>query len=184
MNQLRTLAASSVVALLAAAAPSQALAAYVTPWGPHGELQSGGNFVLGTFTGHAAVADVYTFTLAGSSNLLAQAHELYEAAGSVDLSNASVQLFMGAYGDATADTSLGAFSFNGTANTNHRFLGLAAGSYYYLVTGDLGPSGGNYMLASAATATAPSPVPEPQSLALSLAGLGLLGAMARRRKID
>jgi len=57
---------------------------------------------------------------------------------------------------------------------------LAAGDYYFKLAGVAsGTSGGIYGFGSVIT-----PVPEPESYAMFLAGLGLIGAIARRRKLQ
>ncbi|VAW47062.1 hypothetical protein MNBD_GAMMA04-2113 [hydrothermal vent metagenome] len=57
-------------------------------------------------------------------------------------------------------------------------LFLAAGNYTSYVTGVLDSSFGSY-----AFTTSVSPVPEASTLAMLLGGLGLVGFMARRRKV-
>lgn len=55
---------------------------------------------------------------------------------------------------------------------------LAAGKYYFEISGTTtGTQGGKYGYSTSIT-----PVPEPESYAMFLAGLGLIGAIARRRK--
>lgn len=69
-----------------------------------------------------------------------------------------------------------AVGFDGKLRIESLFL--AAGDYTSYVTGVLDGSFGGY-----AFTTAVSPVPEASTLAMLLGGLGLVGFMARRRKV-
>lgn len=55
---------------------------------------------------------------------------------------------------------------------------LAVGNYYFTVTGTGTGAGG---AGAYAYAVATAPIPEPEAYAMMLAGLGIVGAMARRR---
>lgn len=96
----------------------------------------------------------------------------------LNVEDGKVSLFMEA---GATDTLIGSYDFDGTTgSTWHTFTSLAAGDYYYQVTGNAtGTSGGFYSLTSTVQA-----VPEPETYALLLAGLGIMGSLYRRRKVD
>ena len=73
---------------------------------------------------------------------------------------------------------------NSTGYADHvSWEGLTAGSYLFSYTGKVfSGSKLNYTLTSNILPTVPAPVPEPETYAMLLAGLGLMGAIAKRRK--
>jgi hypothetical protein len=81
--------------------------------------------------------------------------------------------------------TLGPVTFSGgSVGTTYTFTGntfsfanVAAGTYSLSASGSV--SGGGYGLIAAQVAV--TPVPEPESYAMMLAGLGFMGAIARRR---
>lgn len=82
------------------------------------------------------------------------------------------------------DTLIGSYSFDGTTgSTWHSYLLLDPGAYFYRLTGTAtGSSGASFTLASHVSKVGVAPIPEPQTYALMLAGLGVIAAVARRRR--
>ncbi|MCD6681932.1 MAG: FxDxF family PEP-CTERM protein [Burkholderiaceae bacterium] len=62
-------------------------------------------------------------------------------------------------------------------NATYTFSNLGAGSYSFRFTGDAASGGGGYMVGLSVAA-----IPEPSEWAMMLAGLGLVGAVAARRR--
>jgi hypothetical protein len=112
--------------------------------------------------------DTYSFTLNLGSGIDAAVGVLnFGKTYRVDLSSFSYTLY-----DNTNNIL-------GTATDDFGFsvASLSSGSYHLNVSGNaVGTSGGKYQGAITVT-----PVPEPESYAMLLAGLGLMGAIARRR---
>lgn len=77
-------------------------------------------------------------------------------------------------GHGASGTALDSMQGN---NTTYTFANLGAGDYSFKFTGDLGTSGGGYMVGLSI-----APVPEPSEWAMMLAGLGIVGAVAARRR--
>ncbi len=155
--KLKTLAAASALALTAVGA--QAISTF--DGGEHGSFKAaiespanGGFFNTYAFT--LSVASDVTATFAGNG-----------ITGFIGLFNAN--------STPVAGTS---WSVGGPTFTTSDSFTLAAGSYFYAVSG-LSTSG-NYTL----TSTAVAAVPEPETYALLGAGLGIVGFVASRRRRD
>ncbi len=120
--------------------------------------------------------DYFTFTLPSTSHLWS--NTVASNLGSVlRISAGKLDLYSGSFFDVTPDALVGTHLYDGTTgDATHTFSNLAAGNYYYKVTGLLtGVLGGQYTITSAV-----SPVPEPETYALM--GLGLVGLIAARRR--
>lgn len=127
--------------------------------------------------------DTFSFSLSQLSDTVSSAVSLFlpginGAPASYNISNATLSLFSDPGGDGLAgsNTSLASVSF-GSANGVLAVNNVAAGSYFWKLTGTAdGTRGGVYLYASDT-----APVPEPGTYAMMLAGLGLLGFIAKRR---
>lgn len=168
---------SSIVTttLLVAAASAEA---NVTPWFTHDVVEAKGEFKVADSN---SFSDYFTFTLTSTTGLLSTSVANNLNMGAFDIthiSNGWVDLYAGTYGDLAADTLVGGYGFSGTTgSTTNTFGTLAAGNYFYKVTGVAdGQYGGFYTISSAI-----APVPEPESYALLLVGLGAT-VIARRAK--
>lgn len=66
-----------------------------------------------------------------------------------------------------------------SSGTSFSFANLAAGTYSLKASGSVAGGQGNFIAAEYQV----SAVPEPETFAMLLAGLGVMGAIARRRKV-
>lgn len=160
---------------LAAACGAQA-ATY--DFGTHDPVEVGAGLVS-----PGAFADIYTFTL--------NTTQLVSSSVSAVNFGSALNIFAGVYSlySSGADNVVGTgddsivgspWAFNGSSGSVIHSLSLSAGSYYYVATGIAnGAGGGVYTLTSTTV-----PVPEPETYALLLGGLGVVGFLARRRRVD
>ena len=156
-----------VGAALAAAAFGAAAATYDI-----GTL-SGAYMNPGVGVAAGPVSEIYSFDMASTVPLASSAVSLTLSLDAVtywDIANFSVQLFN------SSDVLLGTATLQGGNYVLNSSPLAAANDYYFKITGTAtGTNGGNYTFALA-------PVPEPASYAMLLAGLGIMGAVARRRQ--
>ena len=152
---------------------------------PNPTVGPAGAAAHGNFDAAGDVDVVYNFNIAAASDLWTYAKEFESL--DVSLNPANFTLFSGTSDGtaATAGTMVGStFSFAGGNAVTTTYSNLAAGNYYFEITGSAaGILGADYDLSIQANARGgPLPaVPEPANMALLLAGLGLMGFMAKRR---
>jgi hypothetical protein len=91
-------------------------------------------------------------------------------------------------GSGTATTLTGndswvadATSVLGSNNLAFGNVSTLPGTYYLKVSGKVGAAADGYFYSGSISSSTVSPVPEPETYAMLLAGLGLMGAIARRR---
>jgi hypothetical protein len=164
-----------LLGLLAGAARATAV-----DWGVHGAGEFGAGMVApGPFS------DSWSFSLASGTGLDSSVTAAANLPPLLFIDNGRYSLFddgpdhQPGGGDDIALSPPGGWPFDGTSGSTQNFAALAAGNYYFLVTGNAtGFAGGLYTISSAI-----SPVPEPSISVLLLASLCLMGFVARRRKV-
>jgi hypothetical protein len=163
--------------LAALAIAGAANATTFTDWGALGPLPS---VAIVNGAGSAdPIEDVYTFTLSAPISYVDAYASEFESR-SVSLSNATFSLYSGTYGTGSLISS--GFSFD-NSSTETIYTSLAAGSYYFVVTGDATSAAYSYDFeAYGDSGNPPSNVPEPADAALLIAGLGMLAFVGGRRR--
>lgn len=124
----------------------------------------------------ASFDDAWTFTLTSATDLDSYAATWQVKDTSID--DATFGLYSGAPGAGTLVFS----SSVDNAGESFSSTNLAAGDYYFEISGSYTSKYGFYEIdATANAAVPPSVVPEPTNVALLLGGLGMMGLVARRR---
>jgi len=165
---------ATVLLGLAASASATAIS-----WGPH-DAPAESNLA---YVSSGSFSDVYSFSLASAEQTTSSVVSL-NLLSIYAITGGNYSLFMdtGAAGPDAGDALEGSWSFDGTTGSTSHTVNLAAGNYYYVVTGMASGTGdgarnaGIYNIASTIT-----PVPEPESYALMLAGLAVMGGICSRR---
>jgi hypothetical protein len=178
MKTAKTIASTlavAVAALLAQGASAADISKPVTAIDLSDGFEAFGHLVTGNNSGNTFV-DKYAFTLTGSFSLTA---DVYSRSGnpnngldiaSLDLYNASGLV---AHGQQLSTGAIDQWLLSSAT--------LGPGSYYLQVSGSaLSNSAGRYT--SSATVEPVSAVPEPATYGMLLGGLGLVGALSRRKR--
>ena len=158
--KLKLIAAAALLATSFAASAATYDLGTLSPLGFDSWGDSSARLAAGT-----TIDDIWTFTLLADSTTSFLASQTF-AVSSGAISNFSAELLgnsFGASGDATSQT----LTWGGV---------LAAGSYSVHVTGLTTVDRTTYVGSVSAL-----PVPEPETYAMLLAGMGIVGAVARRK---
>jgi hypothetical protein len=127
--------------------------------------------------------DVFTFNVSQASDTISSAVSLYlpginGGSAFYNITGGTLSLYSDPGGDGLAgsNTLLGSTSW-GSTNGVLAVNNVAAGTYFWKVSGDaVGLNGGVYLYAADT-----APVPEPSTYLMMLLGLGLLGFVAKRQ---
>jgi hypothetical protein len=137
------------------------------------------------FEASGPFSDTYTFSLASGGMLDSSVAVAANLPPGLFIEDGRYSLFsdgpdhLPGGGDDIALSPSAGWAYDGASGDTNHLVPLAAGSYYFLVSGQAtGTYGGFYSIASSIT-----PVPEPGINALLLASLCLMGLVARRRKV-
>lgn len=143
-------------------------AGHVTDWGVHDSIEP----AISTIAA-GAFSQIFEFSLTSITSLTTSISSV-EVLSFLNISDGIVFLYqdMGA-----TDTFVSAYGFGSSSFTA---TGLAAGDYYYKVTGTATGSGGG-VFALVSTTAPIAVVPEADTYLMMLAGLGMIGLMAKRR---
>lgn len=137
---------------------------------------SSGNAFFGRNDAVGSFTDTYTFTLGSSFSISGTASTA--ADGPQNLNFSSLKIFNGA--NAVVATFAGNLGTDLLEFYALSPIVLTAGNYSLVVTGVNTPAQASYAGTLAISAAV---VPEPETYALLLAGLGVVGFVARRRKV-
>jgi len=170
MLGLKQVAAVAALAVAAAGASAQTTKLGGGDLGPHDPTEVGSDSIA--LPAYNAFDDKWTFTLSSQTTLSGYALT-FDISQWSNLAGSRLSLY------DSSNNVLGTVKFDGTSQHSFSFGSVAAGSYYYEVTGHLaqGATNGGYEFTSYATS-----VPEPASGALLLAGLGLFAVVGARRR--
>lgn len=133
-------------------------------------LGDDGYFFSSSFSARSSFSDIYNFSISGGENFFGAIASKVSAKASQSLTSFSGTL-TGGNGFSQSLSSFSVGLSQGLSFTDN----LVAGSYSLALSGT-SQAGGSYSLTLMA-----APVPEPETYAMLLAGLGLMGAIARRR---
>lgn len=151
---------TAIAAVAVAAASMGAQASVITG--------NSATFVAGTFTNNYVTDVIVT----GLSNVTGSFDYLLSATG------ASGALYVGsAVTGLTTSLYLGNALQGTSTGLNYSFSNLLSGTYTLKASGTVANNGFNVLINSYTV----TPVPEPETYAMLLAGLGVMGAIARRR---
>ena len=181
---MKNIIKKTIVAVSIVAASLSVVQAAGYDWGPHvlAPAQETSSAVSGGAVAAGSFLDTYLFSLAAPVSQSSSAAVSINIFG-FNITGGSYSLWQTTdYTVATAgnDTQIGSWGFDGTTGaTVNTISTLNGGNYFFKVTGIAGQQGGSYMLNSSV-----APVPEPEIYAMMGIGLGLLGWVGRRRKLQ
>ncbi len=179
---------STLVALALAGAFSSAQAATINLTGGSFPYDLGldptdANAYSVTHTAGSSFMDIFTFQLSNVADTISSAVSLYlpgltGPSPSYNIAGGTLALWhdVNSNGHDSADVMLASTAF-GSTNGVLAVDGVAAGDYFFKLSGTAtGTQGGLYQFAANT-----APIPEPEAYAMKLSGPGLLGFLGRRR---